>query len=271
MVVVSIAVSSLWVIVTPARETGPALLVVAISVIIGLLMVLVFRYTSDQNAIRRTKDQLKAHLLAVRLFQDQLQVVLRAYARILGGTGRYLRLAFTPLLIVILPLTFLIVELDRYLGWQPLQPAQAFLVEVRVDTPQALNQVALQLPPELAISAPPVHIEKDKEVVWRVVANREGRYNLSIVGAGQPASKQVTVSEGLARVSPIRLRDSFWERILSSAEPALPNDSLIRSIAITYPSRNVTLAGWKFNWIVLFFVISLVAGFIFKTVLRIQV
>ena len=264
MVVVSIAVSSLLVMVTPARES-PALLVVAISVIIGLLMVLVFRYTSDQNAIRRTKDQLKAHLLAVRLFQDQLQVVLRAYARILGGTGRYLRLAFTPLL------TFLIVELDRYLGWQPLQPAQAFLVEVRVDTPQALNQVALQLPPELAISAPPVHIEKDKEVVWRVVANREGRYNLSIVGAGQPASKQVTVSEGLARVSPIRLRDSFWERILSSAEPALPNDSLIQSIAITYPPRNVTLAGWKFNWIVLFFVISLVAGFIFKTVLRIQV
>ena len=116
-----------------------------------------------------------------------------------------------------------------------------------------------------------IHIEKDKEVVWRVVANREGRYNLSIVGAGQPASKQVTVSEGLARVSPIRLRDSFWERILSSAEPALPNDSLIQSIAITYPPRNVTLAGWKFNWIVLFFVISLVAGFIFKTVLRIQV
>lgn len=271
MVTLSVPASSFRITDTSRQETYPALLVIAISVVIGLLMVLIFRYTSDQKAIRRTKDQLKAHLLAVRLFQDQLQVVLGAYARILGGTGRYLRLAFTPLLILIVPLTFLIVELDRYLGWHPLQPAQPFLVEVRVPTPEALNQVALQLPSELTISAPPVHIAKDNEVVWRVVANRDGLYNLSIVGAGQPVSKQVTVSRGLARVSPIRLRDSFWERILSSAEPALPNDSLIQSIAITYPPRNITLAGWKFNWIVLFFVISLVSGFIFKTLLRIQV
>jgi hypothetical protein len=271
MVAVFIPASCLCACITSARETGPVLLVIAISVIIGLLMVLVFRYTSDQNAIRRTKDQLKAHLLAVRLFQDQLPVVLRAYGRIFRGTGHYLRLAFTPLVIVILPLTFLIVELDRYLGWQPLQPAQAFLVEVRVDTAEALNQVALQLPPELATSAPPVHVEKDKEVAWRVVANREGRYNLSIVGAGQPASKQVIVSGGLAKVSPVRLRDNFWERMFSSAEPALPNNSPIQSIGITYSPREVTLAGWQFNWIVLFFVLSLVAGFIFKTVLRIQV
>lgn len=271
MVAISIPVSPLCVGVTPARETGPALLVVAISVIIGLLMVLVFRYTSDQNAIRRTKDQLKAHLLAVRLFQDQLQVVLRAYGRIFRGTGRYLRLAFTPLLIVILPLTFLIVELDRYLGWQPLEPGHPFLVEVRVDTPEALNQVALQLPSGLATSAPPVHIARDNEVVWRVVANREGRYNLSIVGAGQPAAKQVTVSEGLAKISPVRLRDSFWARMFSSAEPALSDNGPIQSIGITYSPRDITLAGWQFNWILLFFVLSLVAGFIFKAWLRIQV
>ena len=47
-------------------------MVLAISIVIGFLMVIVFRYTSDQKAIGRAKDQLKAHLLAVRLFQDQL-------------------------------------------------------------------------------------------------------------------------------------------------------------------------------------------------------
>jgi hypothetical protein len=57
----------------------PAALVVLLSLIIGLLMVVVFRYTSDQKAIRLAKDQLKAHLLAVRLFQDQLPVVLSSY------------------------------------------------------------------------------------------------------------------------------------------------------------------------------------------------
>src|SRR5260370_42073386 len=102
----------------------PLLLVLAISIIVGPLMVIVFRYTSDQKAIGRAKDRLKAHLLAVRLYQDQLPVVLRAYGKILRGTGSYLRMAFTPFLIAILPITFLIVRLDRYFGWLPLRPAQ---------------------------------------------------------------------------------------------------------------------------------------------------
>ncbi len=249
---------------------GPLLLVLAISIVVGLLMVIVFRYTSDQKAIGRAKDRLKAHLLAVRLFQDQLPVVMRAYARILRGTGSYLRLAFTPLLIAILPVTFLIIQLDRYLGWMPLHPAQTFLVEAHVED-SAANEVELQLPQELVSSAPAVHIPKDKEIVWRVAAQREGQYDIHIVAAGQTASKQVVVSPGLARVSPVRLRGSFWERMFTSGEPALTENSPIRSIAITYPPRVINFAWMEWNWIVLFFVISLIAGFIFKSVLGIQV
>src|SRR5438552_15488008 len=153
----------------------PAALVVLLSLIIGLLMVVVvFRYTSDQKAIRLAKDQLKAHLLAVRLFQDQLPVVLSSYGRILRCTGRYLRLAFKPLLFVILPLTFLIVQLDRYLGWAPLPTGQAFLVKVRTTGPEAVNEVSLLLPPEMNTTAPAVHVPSGNGVVWRVVAEKNG-------------------------------------------------------------------------------------------------
>ncbi|MGZ4730650.1 MAG: hypothetical protein ACXVZH_00775 [Terriglobales bacterium] len=252
-------------------SNAPLVLVLAISIVIGFLMVIVFRYTSDQKAIARAKDRLKAHLLAVRLFQDQLPVVMRAYGRILHGTVSYLRLAFTPLLIAILPLTFLIVQLDRYFGWLPLQPAQTFLVEARVEDPAALNEASLQLPPELSSSAPAVHVPKDKEVVWRVVAGRAGHYDIQIATSGQTVSKQVVVTPGLARVSPVRLKDNFWERLLTSGEPALADNSPVQSIAINYPPREISFAWMEWNWIVLFFVASLVAGFIFKSVLGIQV
>jgi hypothetical protein len=249
----------------------PLFMVLAISIIIGFLMVIVFRYTSDQKAIGRAKDRLKAHLLAVRLFQDQLPVVMRAYGKILRGTGSYLRLAFTPFLIAILPITFLIVQLDRYFGWLPLQPAQSFLVEARVNDPAALNDAALQLPPALSSSAPAVHVPKDNEVVWRVVAEREGQYEIKIAAAGQTVSKQVVVSPGLARVSPVRLKDNFWERMFTSDESALAENSPVQSIAISYPPRVISFAWMEWNWIVLFFVVSLIAGFIFKSALGIQV
>ena len=176
---------------------SPLLLVLALSVVIGFLMVVVFRYTSDQKAIGRAKDQLKAHLLAVRLFQDQLPVVMRAYGRIFRGTGRYLRLAFLPFLISLLPITFLIIQVDRYLGSTPLNTAQPFLVEAKVSDADVLNGVELQLPAGLKASAPAVHIPKDKEVVWRVVAERDGQYDIQVAASGQTVSKHVVVSHGI--------------------------------------------------------------------------
>jgi hypothetical protein len=250
---------------------APLVWVIAVSVAIGFAMVVAFRYTSDQKAIGRAKDRLKAHLLAVRLFQDQLPVVMRAYGKILRGTGSYLRLAFTPFLIAILPITFLIVQLDRYFGRVPLRPAETFLVEARVDDPAVLNETSLQLPPELSSSAPAVHVPKDREVVWRVVAGREGRYDIHIAVGGQTLSKQVVVSPGLARISPVRLKDNFWERMFTSAEPALADNSPVQSIAISYSPRVISFAWMEWNWIVLFFVVSLIAGFVFKSVLGIQV
>ena len=53
-------------------------------------------------------------------------MVMRAYGKILRGTGSYLRLAFTPFLIAILPITFLIIQLDRYFGWTPLHHGADF-------------------------------------------------------------------------------------------------------------------------------------------------
>jgi uncharacterized membrane protein (DUF106 family) len=249
----------------------PAVLIVLLSIVIGLLMVVVFRYTSDQKAIGMAKDRLKAHLLAVRLFQDQLTVVLKSYARILLETGRYIRLAFRPLLFVIIPLVVLIVQLDRYFGSTPLETGQAFLVTARAADTDTLDEMSLQLPDGLSATAPAVHVPANKEVVWRVVAEKDGNYDVNVRASHQAFAKRVVVASGLKRLSPIRLRGHFWERFLLSAEPALPGSSQVQAIEVDYPARNIAFAGFEWNWIWLFFVLSLVAGFIFKSVLGIKI
>ena len=250
---------------------SPLALVIILSVIIGLLMVILFYYTSDQDAIAVAKDQLKAQLLAVRLFQDQLAVVVRAYGRIILGTGRYIKLAFKPLLIIIIPMTFMLVQLDWYLGYAPILQDQPFLVKVKTAASETVNDVSLQLPPELTISAPAVHVPSDNEVVWRVVANKQGAFDVNVATAGQTFAKKVVVSPEMNRISLSRMRAPYWERLFSSSEPALPDNSPIKAIDVNYPERSYQFAWMEWNWIVLFFVLSLVAGFIFKSVLGIEI
>lgn len=255
----------------PLEANVPAVIVVGISLVVGLIMVIVFGYTSDQKAIHGAKDRLKAHLLALRLFQDQIQVVLRSYGRIVVATGRYLRLAFKPLLFVIVPMTFLIVQLDRYLGSVPISTGQSFLVKARMDNPEALNEASLQLPDGLATTAAAVHVPSESEVAWRVVAAKPGDYIINIQVSDQAFSKRVVVGSGLSRLSSVRLRGQFWERMFLSGEPALPDNKFIQAIAVQYPDRNIAFAGVEWNWIWLFFVLSLAAGFLFKSILGIEI
>jgi hypothetical protein len=249
----------------------PSGIVIGISLIIGLLMVIVFGYTSDQKAIRVAKDQLKAHLLALRLFQDQIHVVLRSYGRIVMATGHYLRLAFKPLLFVIVPMTLLIVQLDRYLGSEPLSTGKAFLVKAYLDNSDALNQASLQLPDGLIATAPPVHVPAENELAWRVVANRYGEYLIDVQVADQLFSKRVIVGSGLPRLSSVRFRGKFWKRILLSAEPALPENRVLEEVDVQYPSRDIAFLNFEWNWIWLFFLLSLAAGFLFKRLLGIEI
>jgi uncharacterized membrane protein (DUF106 family) len=261
--------------------TSPLAIVIAVSLIVGLLMVVLFGYTSDQKAIGKAKDQLKAHLLAVRLYRDQIPVVMGSYGKILRGTGRYLKLAFKPLLYVIIPITLLMVQIDRYLGATPIPANAPFLLTVHLAATttgsDAANDATLDLPPEIIMTAPPVHVAAENEIVWRLVGSKEGKYEVRIVapsqtaGAAATVTKTVCVGTDLPRISTVRLRGHFWERVFSSAEPALPENSPIDSISINYPDRNIEIAGYGMNWIWLFFVLSMVAGFIFKELLGIQI
>jgi len=250
---------------------APLMLVFLLSIVIGFLMVVVFRYTSDQKAIRVAKDHLKAHLLAVQLFQDQLQVVLISYWRIVRSTGNYLRLAFMPVLYVSIPLIFLMVQVDRYLGYSPIAIGQPFLVKARLVDSNALDQASLRLPSGLSLSAPAVHVPAENEIVWRVVPQESGKRDLQIDVGSDSLLKSLEVSGGIRRISPNRLKDNWWERTFVSGEDALPSTSPVQSVSINYPERTIAFAWLEWNWIWLFFVLSLIFGFLFKTVLRIEI
>jgi len=258
-------------ILLPIASNHALVVLLLLSIVTGLVMIVLFGYLSDQKAVRVAKDQLRAQLLAVRLFQDQPQVVVRAYGRILTGTGRYLRVSFKPLAVIILPMIALLVYGDRYLGSLPFQTNQPILLKARLDKPESLDNISLRLPAGLAESAPAVHIADDNEVDWRLVASAEGNYTVNVLAEGQEIGKQVVVSNNLAHLSECRLRGHLWQRLLDCAEPALPANTSVRLLAVNYPARDIDLGPWTTNWLVVFFVVSLAAALLFKFILGIEI
>ncbi len=265
--------TTLTAVISGTSVDWPLMITLAASVAVGLGMVVVFGFTSNQKAIKRSKDQIQANLLAVRLFQDQLGAVLRSYVGIITSLGCYLRLSFTPLLIVILPLTVFIIQMDRFLGWTPLPAGQSFLVKARVANADALNEITLRGSSGEEISADVVHMPGSNEVIWRIPALDSGSQTLKVSVGGRTVAKSIVIGEGSypRRLSLIRLQGSVWKRLLDSGESPIEVDAAVQSIQVIYPTRKISLFGFRMNWIVWFFVFSMIAGYIFKSLLGIQI
>ena len=74
-----------------------------VAAVTGVLLLVVFKYTSNQRAIKRVRNDIDANLLALKLFKDSTRVALRAQGRILLGAGRLFVLAVVPMLVMACP------------------------------------------------------------------------------------------------------------------------------------------------------------------------
>jgi hypothetical protein len=255
----------------PFRNSDPMYGLIVVSFLTGLAAVLVFGYVSNQESLRRIKNRIQAHLLELRLFPDQLGVVLKAYGRVLRWTLSYLMYNLKPLAILMLPLVIIMVQLDLRLGCTPLQAHQSFILTAKLAGPGTLDSDSLKLPKGLTLTAPPVNIPALNEVDWRIRADENGVFTPSVVVRGQSYAKQVVVSKEITPLASERGRAGIMEWFMNPVEQSLPRGGPLRSLEVNYAPRSIDLGFFVTNWLVVFLVVSLVSGFALKMVLGIEI
>ena len=246
---------------------GPPLVPLSLfAVLSGLVMLMVFRYTSNQLTMKQAKNHIKAHLLELRLFKDDLAVIMTAQKQILLSNLVYLQHVSKPIAIMLIPMALLLIHLDAWFGFRPLQPGEAALVTVRVADPTVgtLDQITLQAESGLAVETPPLRIPATHEVTWRIRAREVGSHTLRIQIAERTVHKAVEIANGLVRLSPYKVLASFWPTVLRPGEPPIPKDAGVRSVAVHYPVRFIPIFGWQTHWLVVFFILSIACGYVLK-------
>lgn len=255
----------------PFRTLPLVFSLAAFSLLTAVLALIAFRYVSNQRAIRKAKDSVEARLLEIRLFREQPRVVVNAYGRLLVGVLRYLGHCGRPVIVMAIPLLIIFVQLDKRLSYAPLRPGDQFLLAAKLSNGAALESVALRLPDALALTAPPVHIGREKEVDWRIEARASGRFSPSIIAAGDAVTKQIEVSSHLARVWPKRGRPGMQQRLWDSAEAPLPAGGPVQSIDVRYTARSLTLWGFNVPWVAAFVAMMIVEMLLLRGVLRAEI
>jgi len=237
--------------------------------IVGVLALLIFKYTSNQNAIGKVRNNIKAQMLAMKLFKDSMAVTLKVQGQLFKGAFLLLFHALRPMLVMIIPFSLVLAQLALWYQARPLAPGEQTVLTIEVG-PAAINDVKLlSLDGAKVIAGPVTAIDKN-EVNWKIAAGETGYYEILFRVADQTVTKKMIVGDGLVRLNPVRPGADIEKMLMYPDEKPFPADSPVKSISLDYPDRKSFTSGTDW-WIAYFFVMSLIVALIFKPMLKVKI
>ncbi len=242
-----------------------------IGVVTGVLMLVVFKYTSNQSAIKRTRDQIKANMLALSLFKDDLGVSLRSQGRLLTGALRLILHALIPLAVLMIPMILILGQMSLWYQARPLRIGEESVVTVQLadESTDAVQAITLNTNDAVEVIAGPVRVSSKNMVCWKVMPIRDGQHQLEFKIGGETSLKEFVVGGAFEPTSQKRPAWDWNEVVMHPRETPFAPDSIVQSIEVTYPQRDALTAGTN-NWVIYWFVISMVAAFVAKPFLNVN-
>ncbi|RJP35977.1 MAG: hypothetical protein C4547_08355 [Phycisphaerales bacterium] len=278
------ALSSLFDLVFDPMASWPAWLSLGlISAVTGVVLLLAYRYTSNQDAIGRARDDIKANMLAMKLYKDSLMVAMGAQFRVAWSSFKILLLSIPPLMVALIPVGALFVQMTGRYQFAPVPPGKTATVQAFMTEEFGAREVAGQARFELAVpegvellTARPWRKHDSTLACWKVRADKPGLYDLTVRAGDESLTKLLPVGDGASQpVSPLRTRYSFWEKLGFPWEEYPPQESSFRAIQIREVIETampdvlpVPVLG---NWIVYFLVVSMAFALVFKPIFKVRI
>jgi len=254
-------------ILQPFSGHNPMLSLVPLSVLVGVGMLWVFRRTSNQEAIRKVKARLQAHLYEMRLFVDEPLLIWQAQWGLISANVRYIGLMLVPALVMTAPMILILAQLECFYGYTPLEPGQTAIVTVQMKSTGVGLTPALRAPEGIAVETPPVHVDGGRQISWRIRALRPIAGDLQLDLPDGTLVKSVFAGRGPRYLS---------ERRVSSAFDLLwyPGESRLAAgpvdwIELRYPPATVHALGLDLHWLIWLLVLSMVSALLLKRRFRV--
>jgi hypothetical protein len=229
---------------------------------VTVFALLVFRFASNQEGITNVKNKIKAYLLELWLYKDDLGILFRAQGQVFRYSLIYLRYALVPLLIMIVPLALVIVQIESLYAFRGLQPGESVILAVTVAETKNLDELGadLSLPDGLVQETPALRIDSSRQVIWRIRGETPGQHALVIRSGDLEITKQVVVGESATRLAPVRYRDGDWRMLGYPAERPIEVEAGVLAVELPYPRGRGEFAGLSSaTWILM--AATLVMGF----------
>jgi hypothetical protein len=236
----------------PFRNCQPFTGLLAVSLVFGVIMILVFKFTSNQRAIGTIRSRMGARALGMLLHLHSPVTVVKTAAALMADNFAYLWKIITPMLVIAVPVLLTAAALDARYGSMPIPRG----------IPTTVTVTWNELPPRegftvtgmgLTVIEPVVFVDTLRQTSFRVTnatpgaAATAGGVTLQL-GASAEGSGSV-IYRGAARMNAV-------ERLLKPHLAPLPADSPVIEAAAGLPEARYRILGGRWSWLTVFLVYS---------------
>ena len=261
--------------ISPFSKLAPIWGLAVVSLVTGAIMVLIFKLVSNQTEIKRTKARLRAYLLEIWLYKHEFVSFLGTIGRIFRTNLTYMKFAVSPMLVMIFPVILIMVHLNLNYSFRPFRPGETALMTVKFANSAVLRDTTLSatVAEGIIIDGAPMRAVGKNEATWRIKAAKAGEYDIVVKWKNGQVAKKVLIGKGsVVRLSPKRSHaGSIVDALGNPGEKPIPSTVGVEWIKIGYPEREVRMLGMKIHWIIIFFILSVVAGFALKGVFKVEI
>jgi hypothetical protein len=173
-----------------------------------------------------------------------------------------------------IPVVLILIQLNFWFAYASLEPNEPVLLKIELEESIDPLETDIRLQPAtgLTIETPPLRIEEEGEVDWRISFTEAGVHTLDIVVGSEHLSKTVTVAgRPLSPISPRRVEKRFWDELNNPIEPPLDKASAVSRIEVTYPTSGLPFLGLNIHWLIAFFLLSVIIGFSLKGLFKVEI
>lgn len=253
-------------ILKPFRSVDPWWGMLAVSLVSSVVLLLIFKFTSNQRAVKLSKDRFLAYMLELALFRHDVLANMRSMGRMLIADLAYIRTLAVPLCVGLVPFVLIAAQLSSWFGARPLREGESFIVTARFadEFPVMEQKITVEGAGGIQSETYPVRVPLVNEMTWRFRAGESGSHWIDFNVNGQEFRKEVAVGPALQRISRERVQSGVWRELLNPAEPVLPDKAPVTGIEVIYPEGGFPVWGVNVDWFITFMVLTLLFAVILK-------
>ena len=270
-------------VLAPLEWLGVSWALIIASGLFGIVALIAFKFISYQNGIKASKDKIKGHMIAIRIYQDDLVVVSQSVVKVLLRNCQYLGLNFGPFVPLAIPFVFVVAQFATRYSFDAL-PVETIdgkllaghgtelVVEFGSEQRGAADGLKIELPDGVVALSGIVRDGQNGMAFLEVAATKPGVHEIAFVLAdGTREVKLLAAGEATRQMQPERVKSAFMAA-LWPAEDRFPSDSAFERISFEYPDSDLGwLPGGLGGVLLVFLIASMAFGIAILKPLGIQI